>query len=206
VKAYDTCGGSGRNAILVCPGDSALGTNIVLFKKDVSQYLGTNTIEVAYSYTGTASWRADVPPALAEWEGWSCSAGWFSSETKSYQFTNAGPNVTTCGNSVCDAGETFQSCPADCPEVTAPKCGDFYCNGQETCSTCPGDCGVCSVVPACGDANCNGFETCSTCPGDCGVCPVVKPAQAQDNTLLYAGIAFIVVVGSGAMILSKKKR
>ena len=50
------------------------------------------------------------------------------------------------------------------------SCGDGMCNGGESCQTCEADCGACP--PACGDASCMGAETCSTCEADCGPCPV----------------------------------
>jgi hypothetical protein len=42
-----------------------------------------------------------------------------------------------CGDGVCEEGETYLSCDADCP---VPECGDGICNGDETCNTCDEDC------------------------------------------------------------------
>ena len=46
---------------------------------------------------------------------------------------------TNCGDSVCEGGETQQTCLEDCgyPEY----CGDGTCNANETQQTCPEDCG-----------------------------------------------------------------
>ena len=51
---------------------------------------------------------------------------------------DAGTPHGTCGDGVCQTGETQQSCPADCkPAVT---CGDLICSSSETVTSCPGDC------------------------------------------------------------------
>lgn len=47
-------------------------------------------------------------------------------------------------------------------------CGDGICNASETCETCPTDCGSCG--PVCGDGVCSSGETCTSCPTDC-FCP-----------------------------------
>lgn len=44
-----------------------------------------------------------------------------------------------CGDGICNAGETFETCPQDCS-----YCGDGYCHpegGEDICS-CPEDCGT----------------------------------------------------------------
>ncbi len=57
--------------------------------------------------------------------------------------TDPGPDVVTdagtkssCGNKVCEMGETPDSCASDCPTV----CGDLVCEGKETQDNCPVDC------------------------------------------------------------------
>src|SRR3989344_3346005 len=60
----------------------------------------------------------------------------------------------SCGNSICDAGETASSCPGDCPA----QCGDNACTHSETCTSCPGDCGSC--LPQCGNSIVEGGEEC----------------------------------------------
>lgn len=44
-----------------------------------------------------------------------------------------------CGDATCNNGETFNTCPQDCPPVP-DYCGDNICNGTETFATCPQDC------------------------------------------------------------------
>jgi hypothetical protein len=45
----------------------------------------------------------------------------------------------SCGNLLCEPGETTSTCPADC----AASCGDGTCSPDESCSSCPLDCGGC---------------------------------------------------------------
>jgi len=63
----------------------------------------------------------------------------------------------SCGDGVCNAGETNATCAADC-SVGGPFCGDGTCNGNETASTCAADCGTtaCSTSPD----NCTGETIC----------------------------------------------
>ena len=73
-----------------------------------------------------------------------------------------------CGNGFCDTlnGETYATCPGDCP--LPQVCGDLTCqwwNG-ENCSSCPVDCGTCPL--GCPDGGCEEGETPITCPLDCG--------------------------------------
>jgi hypothetical protein len=76
---------------------------------------------------------------------------------------------TTCGNGTCDAGETYATCPEDCP------CGNGTCDAGETYATCPEDC-------PCGNGTCDAGETYATCPEDClcgnGIC---DPAENHDS-------------------------
>jgi hypothetical protein len=65
------------------------------------------------------------------------------------------PNL--CGNDICDAGETFESCPADC------TCGNGTCDDGEIAHTCPTEC-----RPVCGDGYCDSNETPQSCWADCG--------------------------------------
>lgn len=67
----------------------------------------------------------------------------------------AGGGVTAgCGDAVCSATETCQSCMADCGPCASP-CGDGVCGGGESCQTCPADCGTCST---CAHDKCVGGE------------------------------------------------
>lgn len=80
---------------------------------------------------------------------------------------DAGPS---CGDGVCNGGETCQDCPADCGACPA-SCGDSVCGDGEDCLSCPGDCGACPA--SCGNKKCEPAlgESCKGCPTDCGVCP-----------------------------------
>lgn len=49
--------------------------------------------------------------------------------------------AATCGNAVCDAGESCVTCAGDCGPCRE-RCGDFTCSAGETEETCPGDCGM----------------------------------------------------------------
>ena len=60
-----------------------------------------------------------------------------------------------CGDDVCAAGESSQTCAEDCP-ASGPSCGDGACNGTETSATCAADCGSAACSP--GDP--------STCAGE----------------------------------------
>jgi hypothetical protein len=72
---------------------------------------------------------------------------------------DAGAPTVACGDSVCDVGETRESCPEDCA-----RCGDLVCSPTESGETCPADCALC------GDGVCNHGETLASCSADCSVC------------------------------------
>src|SRR3989344_8895732 len=91
----------------------------------------------------------------------------------------------TCGDAVCDAGETCSSCSEDCGICI---CGDALCEGDETCDICPEDCGACGGS-FCGDAVCDIDETCASCSEDCGACP---PASPPPKTFVCADPTFTV--------------
>jgi hypothetical protein len=68
-----------------------------------------------------------------------------------------------CGNNVCDASETCQSCPGDC---TCGGCGDGVCQASESCTTCPDDCKTnCSACNM--NGICDAGENSANCPSDC---------------------------------------
>jgi hypothetical protein len=51
----------------------------------------------------------------------------------------------SCGDGVCDAGESSISCPDDCPA----SCGNGTCEPAESAASCPGDCDptACTTAP-----------------------------------------------------------
>ena len=72
-----------------------------------------------------------------------------------------------CGDGKCTGGETYTSCPADCPKPAV--CGDGICAAEagESCSSCESDCGPCPPSSCNNDGTCNAGEDCINCPGDC---------------------------------------
>ncbi len=98
------------------------------------------------------------------------------------------PEFPFCGNGICNTGETYVSCPADCPPP-APVPGDGLCDlpGGEDCLTSGGDCvgqitsdcapNACILMgtPQCNNPNwnCNGVFGLGLCSqyGDCASLP-----------------------------------
>jgi len=67
----------------------------------------------------------------------------------------------TCGDGVCDCGETGTTCAIDCK-----TCGNGVCEAGEGPKTCKVDC-----CGACGDGKCKGYdcgESPEACASDCG--------------------------------------
>lgn len=54
------------------------------------------------------------------------------------------------------------------PSEVPVGCGDGQCDAGETCETCPADCGACPV--SCPNGSCDAGEDCGSCPDDCGAC------------------------------------
>lgn len=93
-----------------------------------------------------------------------CSYAWFAECVFEVNFSMCGSCSPSCGNGICDAEESCESCKQDCGECIV--CGDGYCQPPEWCN-CEADCGACGV---CGDGACTLGEDCQTCKEDCGPC------------------------------------
>jgi formylglycine-generating enzyme required for sulfatase activity len=65
----------------------------------------------------------------------------------------------SCGNGICDVGETYCNCPDDCQI----ECGDGCCSSDEDYQNCPQDC---QCVPDCSGKQCGD----DGCGGSCGQC------------------------------------
>ena len=73
-------------------------------------------------------------------------------------------SAATCGNGVCESGETCSNCSIDCGSC-GPTCGNGICESGEVnicCSDCPPTCGNGVCEPNCG-------ESASNCCLDCYV-------------------------------------
>ena len=106
----------------------------------------------------------------------SCSSSpdceWYSYDGGAY----CQPRTSFCGNDYCEAGETSESCPADCEydntrcesaelcysESSCYQAGWFWCSGK-----CTDDSSECNYS-YCGDGQCNAYESQANCPSDCG--------------------------------------
>jgi hypothetical protein len=112
------------------------------------------------SETHFISCATDAECTSALGPGHACSAGECRASVTLVSRPDAGPDSgpqRPCGDGVCSAGETRQSCPVDCN-----FCGDGYCDTNESQFSCPNDCAFC------GDGVCAFLESVSNCPADCG--------------------------------------
>lgn len=85
------------------------------------------------------------------WSNGYCGDGFCANRDGEDQSTCAsdcfiGPGSTppadepTCGNSICEAGESNKNCSADCSHSNPVVCGDGKCELGETVSNCTNDC------------------------------------------------------------------
>lgn len=89
---------------------------------------------------------------------------------------NNGNNGPTCGDGLCEDGETEGTCPADCTPP-GPVCGDGTCEAPESPETCTEDCG--EPEPVCGNGECEDGESPENCPDDCGLPQICDPGTRQ---------------------------
>jgi hypothetical protein len=90
----------------------------------------------------------------------------------------------TCGNKICDTGETEANCPGDCkasctPQCTNKKCGPDGCGGEcgkcQTGQTCKADQSGCTCIKQCTGKVCGP----DGCGGTCGTCPTGKTCKSD---------------------------
>lgn len=74
---------------------------------------------------------------------------------------------SVCGDGICAADETADSCPADCAEPDAAVCGNGVCEEGESVANCSEDCEPDAPVARCGDGICDEGETEADCAIDC---------------------------------------
>lgn len=93
------------------------------------------------------------------------------------------PPPNPCGNSICDAGETTATCPADCPAPSPNTCGNGVCDVGETNGNCASDCALPPPPPNnCGNGVCDSNETATSCAVDCVVTPPADGTANGDGT------------------------
>ena len=72
--------------------------------------------------------------------------------------------AATCGNGICEGGETCRNCSIDCG-VCRATCGNGICEVGENCRNCQIDCGTCGST--CGNGKCESGENPYNCCIDC---------------------------------------
>ncbi len=89
------------------------------------------------------------------------------------------PSTSSCGDGECAVSESTDSCPADCPvSPSGSLCGDDVCAPDESTDSCPADCLVTSSSSTCGDQVCDADESTASCEVDC---PASVPTGSCGN-------------------------
>jgi len=175
-------------------------------------FLSGTTSEVL---TATSNWPLEYPirnkrkVLLVVWQS-KTSGEVLSYETKEFLLRGS------CGNGVCDNGETDDSCGLDCNPAHPPTscvCGNGYCEDGtgtlpdcgETASNCPSDCGF-KPPYICGDNICYPEEVSSSspfyCEADCK--QEDNPGEDEDTDWILI-IGSVVLLGIGAYMIMKKR-
>lgn len=79
----------------------------------------------------------------------------------------------SCGNDICELGESCINCPADCISAQNGSCSDCFkgeCDGSCHPTKDGPNCADCLVNYCCGDGVCEGEESLDNCALDCTAC------------------------------------
>ncbi len=128
-------------------------------RADLETSVATQELSVCASSCDPPTYSG-VPVSCASNYGcYSDAGGAYCWQGYYWQNVYCAPAPQPCGNGVCDPGETYTTCPADCP-----SCGDGTCASNESVNNCQQDC-----AGTCGDGICNWyFESEYSCHSDCG--------------------------------------